>query len=92
MLGYEPGHTGCELPTDRSQRFLRGLVFKAHRLVYHSTLGLRVTKKKKKTAPEMAKVPLRGVWGLDYRGTSLIRNRPTLAPYSRFMSRALWWS
>ena len=27
-----------------------------------------------------------------YRGTSLIRNRPTLAPYSRFMSRALWWS
>jgi len=27
-----------------------------------------------------------------YRGTSLIRNRPTLAPHSRFMSRALWWS
>ena len=27
-----------------------------------------------------------------YRGTSLIRNRPTLAPYSRVMSRALWWS
>jgi len=27
-----------------------------------------------------------------YRGTSLIRNRPTLAPGSRFMSRALWWS
>jgi len=25
-----------------------GLVFKAHRLVYHSTLGLRVIKKKKK--------------------------------------------
>ena len=24
-----------------------------------------------------------------YRGTSLIRNRPSLAPYSRFMSRAL---
>ena len=26
----------------------RGLVFKAHRLVYHSTLGLSVIKKKKK--------------------------------------------
>jgi len=28
--------------------FRGGLVFKAHRLVYHSTLGLRVIKKKKK--------------------------------------------
>ena len=30
------------------KRFRRGLVFKAHRLLYHSTLGLRVIKKKKK--------------------------------------------
>ena len=30
------------------QRFRGRLVFKAHRLVYHSTLGLRVMKKKKK--------------------------------------------
>ena len=30
------------------KRFRGGLVFKAHRLVYHSTLGLRVIKKKKK--------------------------------------------
>ena len=29
------------------QRFQGGLVFKAHRLLYHSTLGLRVIKKKK---------------------------------------------
>jgi len=29
-------------------RFRGGLVFKAHRLVYPSTLGLRVIKKKKK--------------------------------------------
>jgi len=28
------------------QRFRGGLVFKAHRLWYHSTLGVRVTKKK----------------------------------------------
>ena len=32
------------------QRFRGGLVFKAHRLLYHSTLSLRVIKKKKKTA------------------------------------------
>ena len=30
------------------KRFRGGLVFKASRLVYHSTLGLRVIKKKKK--------------------------------------------
>jgi len=30
------------------QRFRDGLVFKAHRLLYHSTLGLRVIKEKKK--------------------------------------------
>jgi len=29
------------------QRFRGGLVFKAHKLVYHSTLGSRVIKKKK---------------------------------------------
>jgi len=28
------------------QRFRGGLVFKAHRLLYHSTLGIRVIKKK----------------------------------------------
>ena len=27
-----------------------------------------------------------------YRGTWLIRNSGRLGPYSRFMSRALWWS
>ena len=29
------------------KRFTGGLVFKAHRLLHHSTIGLRVTKKKK---------------------------------------------
>jgi len=29
-------------------KFREGLVIKAHRLVYHSTLGWRVVKKKKK--------------------------------------------
>jgi len=32
----------------RAKRFRGGLVFKAHRLFYHSTLGSRVIKKKKK--------------------------------------------
>jgi len=32
------------------QRFRGGLVCKAHRLLYHSTLGLRVIKKKKRPA------------------------------------------
>jgi len=40
--------------------FQGGLVFKAHRLLYHSTLGSRVIKEKKK----------------KYMGTSLVRKRP----------------
>ena len=35
-------------PADLNYTRWYGLVFKAHRLVYHSTLGLRVIKKKKK--------------------------------------------
>jgi len=33
-----------------------GLVFKAHRLVYHSTLGWRVIKKKKKCSVDVLRV------------------------------------
>jgi len=36
------------------QRFRGGLVIKAHRLVYHSTLGLRVIDKKKRLPQEEA--------------------------------------
>ena len=37
------------MPFDRQvKRFRGGLVFKAHRLAYHSTLGWRVIKKKKR--------------------------------------------
>ena len=46
-------------------RFRCGLVFKAHRLVYHSTLGLRVIKKKKKlyiAATAYSQVPPPSVW------------------------------
>ena len=47
-------HTlGCsilELLYRNVQRFRGGLVFKAHRLLYHSTLGLRVIKKKRSMA------------------------------------------
>ena len=38
VQGLGSGNKGC------------GLVFKAHRLVYYSTLGSRVVKKKKKVA------------------------------------------
>jgi len=33
------------------RRFRRGLECKAHRLVYHTTLGLRAIKKEKKNGP-----------------------------------------
>jgi len=33
---------------DGTKRFRGGLAFKAHRLLHHSTLGLRVIKQKKK--------------------------------------------
>ena len=39
------------------KRFRGGIVFKAHRLLYHSTLGLRVIKKKKKIKPVLRRVP-----------------------------------
>jgi len=59
------------------QRFRGGLVFKAHRLVYHSTLGLRVIKKHhaeqrgRRVVVHRPREPCR-----LYRGTSLIRNSP----------------
>ena len=46
----------CEAVPRRARIFERpcrgGLVFKAHRLLHHSTLGLRVIKKKKKKVSE----------------------------------------
>jgi hypothetical protein len=42
-----PIGTHLELLSRNVERFRGGLVFKAHRLVNHSTLGLRVIKKKK---------------------------------------------
>ena len=76
------------------KRFRGGLVFKAHRLVYHSTLGLRVIKKKNilpTFSPALAEMVLSMGRGM-YMGTSLIRNRAALGPYSRTILRALWWS
>jgi len=40
----------------RGADLLGGLVFKAHRLVYHSTLGLRVIKKKKNLRDDLSRV------------------------------------
>ena len=63
------------------QRFRGGLVFKAHRLLYDSTLGLRVLKKKKKKkvsslpgkesfpcARKDCKVDVCGLYNYLYRG------------------------
>ena len=91
------GSTSCSrhAPLGRNvKRFRRGLVFKAHRLLYHSTLGWRVIKKKKTraTRPSDVRRGLLARMGGVYRGTSLIRNSPPLGPCSRPMPRALWWS
>ena len=40
-------------PQRNVQRFRGGLEFKAHRLMYHSTLGMGVIKMKKKTGPRV---------------------------------------
>ena len=55
------------------QRFRGGLVFKAHRLVYHSTLGLRVMKKKRRVdlSPRRQRVSQRE------KKTSLAQGRKT---------------
>ena len=39
------------------KRFRGGLVFKAHRLVHHTTLGWRVIKKKKKHLAPLGRSP-----------------------------------
>ena len=43
------------------ERFRGGLVFEAHRLVYHSTLGLRVIKKKKVCVDRGGVVPEKAI-------------------------------
>jgi len=55
------------------QRFPAGLVFKAHRLLYHSTRGSRVIKKKEKSS------------GVQRRGIDARSSKWTL-PLSRFLS------
>ena len=56
----------------------RGLVFKAHRRVYHSTLGWRVTKKKRKQAsspgPPASSRPLEFMRELTSRAMTLNQN------------------
>ena len=47
-------HANALPPFHTGKRLLRGgLVFKAHRLVYHSTLGLRVIKKREEETPSL---------------------------------------
>ena len=46
--GLDPRRRGRLRGGGNEKQFRGGLVFKAHSLVHHSTLGLRVIKKKKK--------------------------------------------
>ena len=46
----------------KGSRFRGGLVFKAHKLVYHSTLGSRVIKKKKKVLGNAPRAGSVSIW------------------------------
>ena len=81
------GNPGRDQQLCRNVRFRGGPVFKAHRLVYHSTLGWRVMIKRREGPARSAKRLLRqtpalrfkvyflglriGVWGLGLRIRSL---------------------
>ena len=55
-------------------RFRGGLVLKAHRLVYHSTLGSRVIKKKKRSKlPGIARPEHPSLEALAVRGSCLLK-------------------
>ena len=61
--------------------FQGGLAFQAHRLVYHSTLGLIVIKKKKK---------MRGASGADAPGWSL-NSWKSVIEYTGILGDARLW-
>ena len=69
------------------QRFRGGLVFKAHGLLHHSTLGLRVTRKKKKV-----KVRTRAGRGVAFhRGAHTHSPKGYLAHEKHSPPRTLQW-
>jgi len=64
-LAFSPVACGLQIAGYRNvKRFRGGLVYEAHRLLYHSTLGLRVIKKKKVTITVWGLGC--GVWGLGF--------------------------
>ena len=65
--------------------FRGGLVFKAHRLLYHSTLGLRVIQKKKKSSVDR-------VVGLGGRGLSLPKGHVFVPASSTFAIALFFWN
>ena len=66
----------CKARIRNVQRFRGGLALKAHRLVYHSTLGSRVVKKKRRRAPALAVIYHR-----------FIRDCTGIAPRTRHVER-----
>ena len=69
------------------KRFPGGLVFKAHQLVYHSTLGSRVIKKKKKEAYSSSVCCSKGrLWCIQARGPRMIPVDDGFCASSRFVA------
>ena len=73
-LGTKKNGASSRLDGGDMKRFQGGLVFKPRRLLYHSTRGARVIKKKNKLGGGRRASNIAGL--STYRGTSLIRNSP----------------
>ena len=72
---------GVQLLRRNVKRFRGGLVFKAHRLLYHSTVGLRVIKKEKKYRGERGRGAGCGPrWRWPPRGSSGRTGTPAPRP------------
>ena len=82
------GGGGEQLLRRNVKRFPGGLVFKAHRLLYHSTLGVRVIKKKKKVGANPGALGERArasaEVGLLPPPPTRLPGTPNLAPWGRF--------
>ena len=87
---YDEEMAGGSRESPNVKQFRGGFVFEAHRLLYHSTLSLRVIKKRRRRVPDSLGAPgpihpFRIASCDMYRGTSITRNWPSLGPYSRLM-------
>jgi len=69
------------------KRFRGGLVCKAHRLLYHSTLGLGVIRKNKRDTAPYSRIPgMISIYGPDCDGA---RHQQPCSTWSRFMGSVM---